>query len=220
MDFYHMMLTPLMAIEILIGEFLFCYHREKEDYYWIRVIALSIVTIGIVIWVELFYGFLTGGYFAYGGTGDANSSVFKFFYYLFTFVLTLVVIRSSYKGSWWSILYYCSAGFASQHLAIGIASLFNLLPFMQDLIKNYEWISTIVEVFFLILVYVVIFFLLIKKEKGSLETKKNIRRKVVISLVVLFFCIGLSRITTDNPNRNFYPLSQILFIPFCVVVLS
>ena len=80
MEVYRALLTPLMAIEILIAEVLFCAHREKEDYYWIRLVSLSVVAFFIIVWIELFYSFFTGGFFAYGERSDEiNTSIFKFF---------------------------------------------------------------------------------------------------------------------------------------------
>lgn len=222
MEVYRALLTPLMAIEILIAEVLFCAHREKEDYYWIRLISLSVVAFFIIVWIELFYSFFTGGFFAYGERSDEiNTSIFKFFYYLLSFLLTVMVIRASYRGNWWSILYYCSAGFAAQHLSVGLASIFALLPFMQDALTVYPWLITIVEAVFIAIVYLLVYQLIIKKEKGRLENKKNVRRKVVLSLVIIFLCIGLSRITIDNPNRNFLNLlaDSLYSIICCAFVL-
>ena len=110
--------TPLMALELLIAEYIFSIQLKKKPYFYLRFFILSFVVLIATFWIEFFYFIITNSNFVYIGSETSGESIFKLFYYLLIFIMTLLVLKGSYETSFYSILYYGANGFALQHLAI------------------------------------------------------------------------------------------------------
>lgn len=217
MNFYQMLLSPLMALEILFAEIMFCKNAKKKDYYWIRLLSLTFVSLGIIVWIEIFYVMLTNTNFSYNQTSSqGGSSLFKLIYFLVIYGLTLIILRTGYEGNWWNILCYGSCGYALEHLLIGVCTIFDLIPVIADSISLYSWLSTVYEILFLLVLYPLAYLLLLKNKSFDLDNRQDVPKKVLISLFVILICVGLSRLTRDNLNRNMLSIfSESLYSILC-----
>lgn len=217
MKIYEMMLSPLMAIEILIAEIMFCKNAKKKDYYFIRLLGVSIASIGIIIWIEIFYVMLTKTDFSYNQTsGESGNSLFKLIYFLIIYGLTLLIIRTCYEGNWWNILCYCSCGYALEHLTIGACTIFELIPVVADSVLAHSWLSLLYEFISFLIIYPFAYLLLLRKKSFDLDNRQDVPKKVLISLFVILICIGLSRLTRDNLQRNFLSIfSESMYSILC-----
>lgn len=213
--------TPLMAIEILIAEFMFSSRLEKKSYFWIRFIGSVTICLCLTVWIEVVYSLITGKGFEYGIYDGVSDSIFKFFYYLVIFILTILCFRFSFNGSVWMILLFCSGGYATQHIAKSVASLFELIPYFSTSGVGAKVAFYACKYIIYACVYVVTYLLFIRNKPLPQGDEKNAKSKIVLSLIVIFICVGISRLTTDNPDRGLLAIfSETLYaIVSCVLVL-
>ncbi len=118
------------------------------------------------------------------------------------FLISIGCMAFSYKGSIWVILFYCSGGYAAQHIAKNIAGLIKTIPDVKYFASNNAmWFPYVLEIAVCAVIYTLLYFLLLRG-KVMPNSQKGIRLKVSVSLIVILICIGLSRISADNAERN------------------
>lgn len=188
----------LMFFEILAAELLFSHFLKRRRHFTLILAVSILVCIEIIILVALLYGYFTNSIFIYGnpavGPGD---SVFKFVYYLLVFVLTFLCCLVSFKREGvWKILFYCSGGYAMQHLSYNLSNMICTATGIAGGVYSY-----FVEIAVCAAVYVIVWFIIVRRRNPA-ENAKSIRAKTLFSLLVLLVCIGLSRITTDDGTRG------------------
>ena len=191
----------LMTLELLISEFIFVSFLEKKKFFWARFLGGTAICLAASAWIEIIYSLMTDSDFNYGSSSSWEDSLFKFIYYIFMFVMTIAVIKLSYKGSMWTILFYCSGGYALQHIAWNIASLIGLIPGLDNYLSANNTIMYFIEIIVCALLYVTVYLLFISNRSAP-DSNKDIRGKVMLFLAVIFICIGISRLTTDNEKRD------------------
>lgn len=214
--------TPLMALELLIAEYIFSIQLKKKPYFYLRFFILSFVVLIATFWIEFFYFIITNSNFVYIGSETSGESIFKFFYYLLIFIMTLLVLKGSYETSFYSILYYGANGFALQHLAIEFLNLFILIPGLANSLETYPYLTILYECLSCLIFYIPFLIYMYRKKDETLSlTEKNARRKIITSIIIVFVCIGLSRITTDNLERNLLSSisENIMMILICFLLL-
>ena len=118
----------LMVLELLAAEFIFSVFLQRRDFFWVRFVGSSLVCVVTALWIWGIYGILTGREFMYNGVDDFQDSVFKFVYYVVVFAMTVAAFKYSYKGSVWTVLFYCAGGYAMQHIAWNVSSLIGVIP--------------------------------------------------------------------------------------------
>jgi hypothetical protein len=71
-------------------------------------------------------------------------------------------------------------------------------------------------------VYWAVYFFLLRRYETFSGTKQNIRNKAILSMMVIFLCIGLSRITIDDATRGFLAtLAETIYaIVSCALLLA
>lgn len=214
--------TPLMAIELLIAEFMFTKHLEKRNYFFVRLLSGFLICLALTIRIELIYTLITSQDFNYNEPNGVADSIFKFFYYLFIYISTVLVIYASFKAKFTTILFYAAGGYALQHISSKILTLLTLIPGYPNNQDYILYLNLGVELLVTALMYSLSYFTFIKRAIKNINEVKNLNLKVYLSIIVIIICIGLSRITTDNPSRNFLSiLSESLYaIISCILVLS
>ncbi len=191
----------LMVVEILAAEFVFGLFLERRSFFWARFIGAACICIAVTIWIEVIYSLVTESDLTYGGSSDLGESVFKIVYYLFIFIMTVCTAKFSYKASVWLILFYCSGGYAMQHIAVNIATLAGIIPPVAEVLQEAPWIAYFIEIFFCVVLYLAVYFLFVRNRNPQKKVK-DLRKKVLLFLCVMFITIGISRITTDDESRG------------------
>lgn len=118
-----MLMTPLMAVEILAAEFIVAKFFHRRNYFYLRFFGSACLTVFITVWIEVMYFLITGNHFNYGTSTVAGEVAFKIFYYITIFVMTIGCVAFSYKQSLIVVLVCCSIGYAVQYLASSFALL-------------------------------------------------------------------------------------------------
>lgn len=190
-----------MVLELLVAEFIFAQFLERKNFFWARFIGSSCACIAAALWIWFIYSILTGREFTYSGVDGFQDSVFKFIYYIVILAMTVAAFKYSYKSSVWSVLFYCSGGYAMQHIAWNVSSLIRIIPPVGVFFKEYIYLSFLFELIICALIYTAVYFLFIRKRSAP-DDIKDIRGKVLLFLAVIFVCIFISRFTTDKAGRD------------------
>lgn len=191
----------LMVVELLVAEFIISAFLQRRDFFWVRFIGSSLVCIVIALWIWAIYGIFTGKEFDYNGVNDFYDSVFKFVYYVVVFALTVAAFKYSFKGSIWTVLFYCAGGYAMQHIAYNVFSLIGIIPPVGAFFDAHIYVGFLAEVLCCAAIYSAVYFLFIRKRSAPDEIK-DLRGKVFLFLIVIFVCIFISRFTKDNTGRD------------------
>lgn len=208
-------MTPLMALEILTAEFMVARFFKRRRYFYLRFFGSAAVCIFLTVWIELMYFLVTGNQFNYGTSSDTEEIIFKIFYYIVIFGMSIFCVFFSYKQSFIVILVCGSIGYAIQHLASGSGLLLNnfteRLPSPQIYIAEIAvWIVTRGAV------YGVCYFLLRQKRFEEEFYRGNNRNKVVLCFLVIIVFICLSRLSNDDANRSqLARFAEPLYAMFC-----
>lgn len=212
-------ITPVTVIvELLVADYMFALTFIRRQFFPLRFIGFSLVAAVITLWTETAYILITDtGYEYGGGVSNVTQSLFNLALYFFIFASTVVITALSYKESISRILLCCSGAYAMQHIARNVSSLIFLIP-VFSVSDHAATLSFILGVAVCAAVYAGIYFLWIRRFRHSETYEGNNIRKVVLSLIVIVVCIGMSRITSDNPDRNF--LSEIAESIYAVVSCS
>lgn len=210
----------LMVLEIMAAEFIFGRFLERRSFFWARFLGSVCICLAVTIWIEVIYSLVTESEIVYGGTNQLGDSIFKIVYYLLIFVMTICAVKFSYKASTWLILFYCSGGYAVQHIAVNVFLLTKVIPPVEWLLAEVPWLSYIFEVCICVVIYLLLYLLFVRNREPQKKVK-DLRKKVLLSLCVVFICIGISRITTDNSSRGMiaYIAESISAIVNCALIL-
>lgn len=214
-----MIMTPLMAIEILTAEYLSARHFEKRDYFHLRFFGGALVCIILTIWIEVMYFLVTGNQFIYGEPAALDGILFKIFYYVIIFGMTIGVIALSYHQSIIVILVCCSVGYAIQYCASSFSLLLNM--FTESLESPYGYIADcIIWLVTRGCIYTLFGFVLKKKRFEEENFKENNRNKVILCFLVIIVFICLSRLLYDDQNRSdFAKIAEPIYAMLCSALI-
>ena len=187
----------LMVAELYGAVAVFGGLLEKKPHFFLRFFGSLFVTLELVVLITFLYIKFSGYTFSYGEGVDFSSSVFKFFFYIAVFAFTIVGMKMSFQGSWQIVLFYASGAYAGQHLSVKVASFLRFF----DVFANDYVVYSLAEAAVCAVAYVVFYLVLVRGKKAA-EEEKDLRRKVFSSIAVVLVCIGLSRLTTDDPARG------------------
>ena len=215
-------MTPLMAAEMLAAEFIVARHFKRKPYFYLRFFGSAGVCVFLTVWIEAMYFLITGNEFNYGVASDAQGIIFKVFYYLIIFGMTVFCVWSSYDQSIITVLVCCSVGYAIQHLASALSTLMGLLTASLPVPYIYV-VNAALWLISRVLVYGIIYYLLRKRRFEEENYKDNNRGKVILVFVVIIVFICLSRLANDDPYRSELakiaePLYALLCSAFIIVV--
>jgi hypothetical protein len=210
-----------MVAEILAAEFVFALPLRRRSYFWARFIGSALICIAATLWIAGIYSLVTDTEMTYGSTDRLGDSIFKIVYYLFVFILTVAGIKFSYNASIWTVLFYCAGGYAAQHMAVNLARLFRLIPALSDFTSSFSLGGYLLELCICAVIYTLSYFLFIRRENAE-NDDRDVRKKVFLSLCIVSICIGISRLTTDDPTRSVLTCvaEAISAIVNCVLILA
>lgn len=213
--FLSLVMTPLMAAEILTAEFIVARFFKRRPYFYLRFFGSAAVCVFLTVWIEVMYFVLTGNRFNYGVPTDTEGIIFKIFYYLVIFGMTVFCVWFSYRQSFIVVLVCCSTGYAIQYLAYSIGTLIN--AFTAAVPQPYNYITdTAVWLITRVSVYGALFYVLRKRRFEDECYQGNNKNKVLLCLLVILVFICLSRLSNDDPHRSqFAMIAEPLYAILC-----
>lgn len=194
--------TLVMASEIFVAELLFLWKAPRRNYFFVRLISAYVLMMAITFEIQLVYTLFSGHGVSYGQPVSGDISFFKFIFYLVIFIESIACMFIIFKVSLFTVLMYCAGGYACQHIASNISY---LVPYIPGLGKAYSyfWFQVLIEILITFIVYFVAYYLFIYKRTIIPGKAEKMKKRIFFSLFVIFVCIGLSRLTRDNQDRNF-----------------
>ena len=212
--------TPLFLLELLVFGGFFCATLKRKPYWGIRFIGTGIAALVTIVMVEICYTLINGTTFGYGKQiGAAEYSLAKAIIFSLIYLGFVFILRFSYQERFANLLSLSAGAYAIQHIAFNIYSFLAWIP-----IEHEGWKLTFNLFVRLVLVAVScagVYFLL-KKRGGSQNLYYgNSKRKIALSVLVVFTCIILSRLANDNPDRgNLARIAETLYtIIACSLIL-
>jgi hypothetical protein len=193
--------TLLMASEIFAAELLFLWKAPRRSYFWMRLISSYVLMMAITFEIQLIYTLVSGHAVSYGEPVSVDISIFKFLFYLVIFAESIVCMFVTFKVSLFTVLMYCAGGYASQHIASNITYLIHYIPDFGT-VFHYVWVQIAIEIAIFIFVYVATFALFVYDKEIVPGKAEKMKKRIFFSLFVIFVCVGLSRLTRDNQDRN------------------
>ena len=119
---------------------------------------------------------------------------------LITYLLLIGILWFSYDEPVWTILFTAATGYIAQDIAGSVKTLFRQIEAV-DTFSRMEYGILPVDLLCYGLVYLLLFYALkpfVKNREANFDNKI----KAVFSVGVLILCIGMARLTQDNPDRN------------------
>ena len=210
--------SVVIILETMLAEYLFALKFPKRKLFWLRFLGYGVTALVIAFWIQFAYSLFSGNDFVYGApTDNVGESLFKLFFYCIIFVMTYVVCLLSYDRPTMEIFFCCSAAYAIQHIARNISNLIVLIPIFSN--ADYgQILETAVTALIYVIVYVLAYFILIKPSNDTHSA--NNKQKIVISFLVLISCILMSRLTSDNADRNIISiLAESIYAILCSILI-
>lgn len=191
----------LMLFELIVAEFIFSVFMRRKKFFWLRFIGSVTVCLTASFLTLFIYSVITDREFTYNGVNQLTDSVFKFVYYVAVFLMTVAAFKYSFKDSVWTVLFYCSGGYALQHIAWNVFSCIGIIPPVNAFFSAHVYLSFLFEFLCCAAIYAAVYFAFIRKRSAPDEIK-DIRGKVFLFLTVIFVCILISRFTNDIAERG------------------
>lgn len=220
--------TLFMGTEIFVAAALFLWKVPKRSYFYIRLIGYFLVMEAFSFDIQLFFTLATGWNVSYGEPSSIHVSLFKFFFYLFIFLMTIIAMWRSFNVSFFSILLYCAGGYALQHIVSNIIYLIQLFPFYEIITFHNGYAALFYEIPIYALFYFIAYKTLIVRQPYVEGKAERMKKRIIISFCVILLCIGLSRLTKDASNRSLlsiisesiYAIVSNIFVLFFLNILS
>lgn len=160
---------------------------------------------------------ISGQDFGYGSASSSiSNSIFNFIFYISIFIMVNVVCYSCYRQTLTQVLSCCSVAYAVQHIVKNVTDLVSMIPIFSKVLPQIAFSL----VFFILMCYLLYYFF-IREQSNRVNFNRKNKARLFISLLVIFICIGMSRLTSDNGGRNNISLiaESIYAITCCVLVL-
>ena len=119
---------------------------------------------------------------------------------LLVYITLSAITWFCYDESIWTVLLMTATGYIGQDIAGSVKTLFRQIEWVNSFSRQQGGIL-IVDLVCYGAVYVLMFFALRPFVRNRNDNFDN-KRKAVSSVLVLLLCIGMARLTQDNPNRN------------------
>ncbi len=193
----------LMIVELLSAELLFSKFMKKRSMFLLRFIGCVILIFTISFFAIFIFSVVNDRDFNYNGTNELIDSLFKFFLYVGIFMMTAFTFKYSFDESMRTILFYCSGGYALQHICWNINVFINLIPSADVYFSGNPYMVFLPELGLCLVIYTLIYFLLIKNRTRP-DLIKDLNNKVFLFIMVLLVCILITRFTSDVKETNLY----------------
>lgn len=204
MDFFNAWLaTPFMSIELFLFGFLYAWHLKKSEYFLLRFLPLAAMNVAATFLIEFLFSLITGSAFHYGQQTefDYRVTIFNFVFFLLMYAGVFLTLLASYKAKVSTIFLVAASGFATQHIAFNLFTLFGSFSvFLEGAAA--DWLLLVLREFFMLAGLGVVFFFACKQGKEVDPYAGNEKKKVAVSSLVILICIGLFRLNNDLPSMG------------------
>ena len=185
-------------IEIMIAEALFLRPYKKRENFAARYIAsgLLLLVLGTVTGIPSLAGFP------------------RFLWFFAAMAGCIAAVCFCYEEDIFTLTSACVAGFAAQHIANKFTILLGLVPMIKWIADQSVTMHAVFEILVFSYVYLVIFMIFGRHRTNA---KSNLHLQL-LSLVIVFTCIGVNRLVVDQAVGNIYfEIAACLYAIMCCV---
>lgn len=172
----------VFVIEILLAEAIFLHSADRKSRFALRYAAAFAVVIAAANFFPL-------------PDGLVSNPLYQLMRFLLLFGLTVAGMGVCFKLSFPALLSGCVAGYAVQHIAYQVTALVSQTGLLANFQGNHLTRQHLLELISFPPVYLVLFFTAGLYAARSEWHKKADNRFNLVSLVIVFICVGLSRFT-------------------------
>lgn len=199
---YGMIQKMSFMVEILFAELIYLYPTEKRKRFWLRFPVLFLVCCIIAAVFPLGY----------------SSILSQFLMFLLLFILSIAAMGLCFRLPVSALISCCVAGYATEHIAYHIAKIAGLFGFFAS---GYPAIlgPRVTRELILFPVIYFLFWLFAGRYGAKHETYKKFNLRFnYLSFMIIFLCIGLTRVATYFGDSESVTVS-LYAISACVMAL-
>lgn len=200
---------PLLFLQAAVGMQLFGYPLHRRKHLVLRVVmgvAVAFLVTGLC------------GQFLYQRGESLSAMLSRIVCYLLVYFLLIGTAWSCYDESIWTALFAASSGYIAQDIAGSTKTILKLLPPVQQMTAHVPGVLAL-DLICYGGVFSLLFFAFRPFTRRRNENFDN-KVKAAFSFGVMLLCIGMARLTLDNPERNMVAqLSESLYSVLCGVFI-
>ncbi len=201
-DWYLHQRGALLLLQGTVGMFLFAYPLQKRSRFAMRAIL----------------SFTLGAFIAWMAGTWLHLNSFRQYAPVLVYLLLILEACCIFQETPWTSLFAASSGYAAQDMAGSVKRLFKLLPRGAELAADPLGVL-LADLICYGGVYLLLFALFRSFTRRRSENFDN-KIKTAFSVGVLLLCIGMSRLTQDNPDRNLMAqFAECLYAVLCDALL-
>ena len=189
-DWYAYFRVPLLFLQSMVGVQLFAYTLELRRPRWLIPVW---ILLGLVICH-------VSGQLLYTKDQDIEGILRRIMSSVVVYFMVIAVVWLSYRISIWTCLFVTSSGYIAQDLAGSVKGLLKLVPWGAEVASDPVGILA-VDLLCYGGIFILLFFTFRPFTRRRDENFDN-KLKAIFSFGVLLLCIGMARLTQDNPERN------------------
>lgn len=193
-------MTPVMFLEILFAQLLFARKFPRRNYFPVRLVASIVASVYITVWIELIYSFVTGQDFNYNTSGELGSILFKIFYYIAIFMMSVFCLYISFDHGFRIALITAALGYAMQFFASNLCQLLHFL--YAGLAEPYETLLSLVLGLVCCGAVYTLFYLFGLKKYSDWDRSEQNYSNILLFIVIVLMCIFLSRMSIDDAEKS------------------
>ncbi len=183
--------SALVLLQSLIGLFMFAYFLKRRERFWLRLM-LSLSASMLFMFAVVRHIYIPG------------SDVLAMFSHAAVSIIVYMVLIGitwcCFEESIWSAMFAAASGYLAQDIGGSVKTIFRQMDLFNQLASTDTGII-LADFLCYGLVYLLIF-LFIRPYARSREGNFDNKIKALFSVSVLLLCIGMARLTQDNPDRN------------------
>ena len=190
-EWYKLTRSAILLLQSLIGVLLVSYPLKKRNRFMIRLVLGAALGFGLIcIAGNTLY---LRGYFPLAIVTHALVA-------LIVYLLLIAIVWFCYDETIWTVLFTAATGYMAQDIAGSVKTLFRQIEAVDAFsLTNGDVLA--VDIVCYGLVYLLLFFALrpfVRNREWNFDNKI----KAMFSAAVLVLCVGMARLTQDNPVRN------------------
>ncbi len=191
-------------IENLMGCAMFFLGWQKRRNCVAKFATLSVLLAFVLLGVDYFF---------------PESRVLQFVYYVIEFAVLVLIFHTCFRADWEQTLYTVSAGRVTQHLVYQILRLIAVWVNPAEWEIYGSWQAFFGQILLYVPFYVIIYLGFARKIDTANYSSGGFRRQMnIMSLVILFVCIGITRFAkNDNLDRG-VEIGQCFYAITCCVL--